>query len=191
MSDYSYVFNAHPSFIDSMYKKYQEDPTSVEDGWRTFFQGFEFADKSSNGNGTNGNGASAVAATSTNGASTSGLAKEFGVQSIIHGFRSRGHLLSTTNPIRNRRDRRPRLDLADYDLSDGDLSNAFIAGEEIGMKNATLQEIINRLKTIYCGNIGFEYAHIENREKRMWLRDKIENRAISADYGLSVDKRRW
>lgn len=180
MNDYSYVFNAHPSFIESMYKKFQEDPASVEDGWRSFFEGFEFATKA------NGNGNTATAP--SNGAATMNE-KEFGVQSIIHGFRSRGHLKSTTNPIRSRRDRSPNLDLADYNLEESDLSKTFIAGEEIGMRNATLQQIINKLKEIYCGNIGFEYTYIENREKRMWLRDKIENRD-SSNFGLSVDKKK-
>ena len=58
------------------------------------------------------------------------------------------------------------------------------------MDNATLEEIIAKLRSIYCGNIGFEYAHIENREKRMWLRNKIEERSLSGDYGLSLDKKR-
>ena len=179
MSDYSYVFNAHPSFIESMYEQYQKDPNSVEDGWRSFFQGFEFAQ---NGNGnSNGNGAS------TSGSSTIS-AKEFGVQSIIHGFRNRGHLLSTTNPIRQRLDRKPHLDLADYQLSEADLDQVFVAGEEIGMKNATLRQIIDKLKSLYAGNIGYEYAHIEDRRKRMWLRDKIENQPNG--YNLSLDKKR-
>jgi len=39
MSDYSFIANAHPSFIDSMYQHYQENPESVEEGWRTFFWG--------------------------------------------------------------------------------------------------------------------------------------------------------
>ena len=101
MKDYSYVFNAHPSFIDSMYAKYADDPQSVEEGWRVFFEGFEFG-------GTQG------VTVSTNGQSYQISEKEFGVLSIIHGFRTRGHLLSTTNPIRQRRDRKPHLDLADY-----------------------------------------------------------------------------
>ncbi len=176
MKDYSYVFNAHPSYIESIYQKYQQDPSSVEDGWRSFFEGFEFA-------GTNGK---------TNGtAATPGQTiKEFGVLSIIHGFRSRGHLLSTTNPIRRRRDRKPHLDLADYGLEKADLDRVFEAGNEIGMHNATLGQIIERLRFIYCGNTGFEYAHIENREKRMWLREKIEKRAIASDFGHSIDKKR-
>ncbi|MFK8006699.1 MAG: 2-oxoglutarate dehydrogenase E1 component [Saprospiraceae bacterium] len=180
MNDYSYVFNAHPSFIESMYKKFQEDPASVEDGWRSFFEGFEFA--------TNANGNGTSTATPSNGAATMNE-KEFGVQSIIHGFRSRGHLKSTTNPIRDRRDRSPNLDLADYNLEESDLNKTFIAGEEIGLRNATLQQIIDKLKEIYCGNIGYEYTYIENREKRMWLRDKIENRD-SGNFGLSDDKKK-
>ena len=188
MIDYSYVFNAHPAFIESLYQKYKVDPSSVEDGWRTFFQGFEFAQNA------NGNGDEVPALTkSANGKSATApahsVAKEFGVLSIIHGFRSRGHLLSTTNPIRARRNRQPHLDLADYGLSEADLDQVFQAGEEIGLKGATLQEIINQMKSIYCGNIGFEYAHIENREKRMWLRDKIENRSADS-YGLSLQKKK-
>lgn len=176
MSDYSYVFNAHPSFIEDMYTKYQADPEKIDQAWRTFFEGFEF--------GANGNGAVQKAVGGEN------VTKEFGVLSIIHGFRSRGHLLSTTNPIRSRRDRAPHLDLTDYSLSEGDLNEVFVAGEEIGLKNATLQQIIDRLRIIYCGNIGLEYAHIENKEKRMWLREKIERRNLEDDYGLPIEKKK-
>ena len=48
MKDYSYVFNAHPTYIESLYKEFKSNPTAIEDGWRTFFEGFEFAQ---NGNG--------------------------------------------------------------------------------------------------------------------------------------------
>ena len=43
MKDYSYIYNAHPSFIEKMYRDYQTDPTNIDEGWRTFFEGFEFA----------------------------------------------------------------------------------------------------------------------------------------------------
>ena len=175
MSDYSYVFNAHPSFIEDMYQKYQSDPDAVDQNWRTFFEGFEF--------GSNGNGSVQNAISSDN------TVKEFGVLSIIHGFRSRGHLLSTTNPIRTRRDRAPHLDLPDYNLSKADLHTVFIAGEEIGLKDATLGQIIDHLRLIYTSDLGIEYAHIENREKRMWLRNKIEGRDMANDFGLSKEKK--
>lgn len=180
MSDYSYVFNAHPSFIDEMYKKYTSDPSSVEDGWRSFFQGFDF---SQNQNGQVSKQLNGVGSTQSHD-------KEFGVMSIIHGFRDRGHLLSTTNPIMTRRDRKPHLDLADYGLTQADLSQGFQAGGEIGLPNGSLDEIIKHLQSIYTGNIGFEYSHIEEKERKMWLRDKIENRSLSPSYGLSIEKKK-
>ena len=174
MKDYSYIFNAHPTFIESMYKSYIQDPTSVDEGWRIFFDGFEFGNTGQNiSDGNNFNNSS----------------KEFGVMSIIHGFRSRGHLLSTTNPLKPRKDRKPHLDLQDYNLSESDLGLVFAAGEEIGLKNATLSQILDRLKLIYCGNLGIEYAHIENMEKRLWLREKMENRIFDGSYGLDKNKK--
>lgn len=178
MKDYSYVFNAHPAYIESMYKTYQQDPSGVDEGWRVFFEGFDF----------NMNGA--AVASDQPGVIAEGISqKEFGVMSIIHGFRNRGHLLSTTNPIKSRKDRKPHLDLADYQLDESDLQKTFFAGEEIGLKNATLQQILDRLREIYSGHIGFEYTHIEDREKRMWLRDKIENRIIDGSFGMTHDKK--
>ncbi len=193
MSDFSYVFNAHPSYIESLYKQYQDNPESVEDGWRTFFAGFEFSeqDTKSTANGTSNGATNGI----HNGKTTPTIGsndrkKEFGVMSIIHGYRNRGHLLSKTNPIRERRDRKPHLDLNDYNLTEADQDQVFQAGAEIGMQNGTLKEILKRLRTIYTGSIGFEYAHIEKREKRMWLRDKIENRPLGNDYGLSIEKKK-
>lgn len=186
MKDYSHVFNAHPKYIETLYQAFQKDPASVDDGWRLFFEGFEFGGLHSNGTGVSIDAPSVSEPISE-------AVKEFGVMSIIHGFRSRGHLLSTTNPIRPRRNRRPHLDLSDYNLTQEDLNKPFQAGMEINMTNATLDQILQHLKTIYCGNIGFEFAHIENREKRMWLKDKIENRpglGKSDDYGLNLDTKK-
>ena len=111
MSDFSFIANAHPSYIESMYEKYQQDPGLVEASWRAFFKGFDFAHST---NGHSGNGATATVSTD--------LQREFKALALIKAFRNRGHLLSTTNPIRQRRDRRPNLNLDDFGLSDADLS---------------------------------------------------------------------
>ena len=77
MKDFSYVYNAHPEYIDQMYKKYLTSPSSVDEGWRTFFEGFDFASRYSNGQ------------ASSSPVSSSEMDKEFGAMSIIHGFRDR------------------------------------------------------------------------------------------------------
>ena len=182
MKDYSYVFNAHPSFIDELYKKYQSDPEGLEEGWKVFFKGFDFGN---NDHEMASDGASLGSTTITR-----EIAKEFEVLSIIHGYRSRGHLLSTTNPVRPRVDRKPFLAIRDYNLEDSDLNQSFKASEEMRMSGKTLGQLLEHLNKIYCGNIGFEYAHIENREKRMWLRDKIENRELTSGYGLDISTKK-
>ena len=178
MEDLSFIFNAHPSFIESMYKQYQDDVDSVEEGWRLFFKGFDFS--------TNGNGTAAAMAEED----ADQLAKELRVLAIIKAYRDRGHLRSTTNPIRARRDRRPNLDLADFDLTAKDLDTQFIAAKELGLAPTSLKQIISHLEKVYCGNIGFEYSNIQDREKRRWLRAKIEKRSLNSDYGLSIDKKK-
>src|SRR5690606_9143783 len=99
-------------------------------------------------------------------------------------------LLATTNPIKQRKDRMPHLDLNDYGLEESDLNQVFLAGEEIGLKNATLQQILDNLRKIYSGNMGVEFTHIENREKRLWMRDRIEKRIIDGSFGLPLDKKK-
>ena len=175
MTDYSHVFNADPSYIDRLYSQFQDNPEALDESWRVFFEGFEFA-----GNGHKPDGIP----------STTEVDKEFGVLSLIHGFRSRGHLLSNTNPIRTRRDRKPHLALSDYHLEEADLQKRFQASAEIGITNGTLQEIIDKMHKIYTGYIGFEFAHIEHREKRMWLRDRIEERILDDDFGISLGKKK-
>ncbi|MCB9273845.1 MAG: 2-oxoglutarate dehydrogenase E1 component [Lewinellaceae bacterium] len=180
MSDYSFITNAHPSYIESMYELYLQDPESVEESWRAFFQGFDFA-HNSNGKGLNG-AATAVSADT--------LDKEAKVLALITAYRNRGHLLSTTNPIRHRRDRKPNLSLSDFGLSDDDLEKEFQAGAEIGIGRATLQQIIDKMRKIYCGNLGIEYHHIQDREKRRWIRSKIETATPDNGYGIDNHKKR-
>ncbi len=167
MNDYSYVFKAHSSYIDEMYTQYKADPTNVEDGWRAFFQGFEFGE----GEFSVSNGALAASASTGEGFDPD----EFKVIGLINGYRRRGHLLSDTNPIRDRLDRRPHLDLEDFGLTTADLNRKFEAAKEIDFtETKTLQEIIDRLHKIYCGSIGLEYFYIAEKSKRRWLREQLE-----------------
>ncbi len=173
MSDYSFIANAHPTYIDGLYRSYLDDPTSVEESWATFFKGFDYG--SANGAATNG---SASAKTSVD------FQKEVGVLGLIKAYRNRGHLEAQTNPLRPRRDRHPNLQLADFDLSEADLDVTFQAGQEVGLGPTTLRNIVDHMRQAYCGHIGFEYHHIDQREKRRWIRQRIE-RGLKEGYGLS------
>ena len=197
MSDYSFIANAHPNYIDELYRAYRDDPASVEEGWRTFFKGFDYsangaANGSDNGvaNGAaNGNGSSNGAAkASANGSAVAAAAPadfkgEVNVLALIRAYRNRGHLEAQTNPLRPRRDRQPNLSPADFDLTEADLDRTFQAGHEVGLGATTLRAIVEHMREAYCGHVGFEYHHIDNREKRRWIREYVEQ-GLAADYGL-------
>ncbi|MCH2042701.1 MAG: 2-oxoglutarate dehydrogenase E1 component [Saprospiraceae bacterium] len=161
--DFSFIANAHPSYIERMYQEYKKDPNSVSSGWREFFLGFDFASQSEAE-------IDSVPTTNQQGINP----KELEVLKLIEAYRKRGHLTSTTNPIRRRRFHFPQLHLENYGLSDQDLGRTFLAGQELGIGTASLQAIKDRLEELYAGNIGFEYGHIENQDKYLWLQKEIE-----------------
>jgi 2-oxoglutarate dehydrogenase E1 component len=167
MQDFSFLNSSHPSYIEALYNEYLSNPVATDPEWEKFFQGFDYAIGRLNGS-ANLNKAQSPVATSEQ------LTKEFSVFKLIYGYRSRGHLLSDTNPIRPRKDRHAELDLNDFNLNDADLNTKFAAGNFIGLPNATLQEIILKLKKLYTGHIGIEYTYINNSEKKHWVRSRYE-----------------
>ena len=195
MSDYSFIANAHPAYIDELYRSYVNDPLSVEESWRTFFRGFDYSafagrDSAPNGHPASANGHGVNGQQSPNGSAATAQAgadvdfhSEFRVLGLIRAYRNRGHLLAQTNPLKARKDREPNLRIEDFDLTEADLDRTFQAGIEIGIGPSTLREIIAHMRAAYCGHIGFEYHHIDNREKRRWIRRRVE-RGMQAGYGL-------
>ncbi|MBT31849.1 MAG: 2-oxoglutarate dehydrogenase E1 component [Thalassobius sp.] len=166
MDKYTYIANAHGAYIDELYKSYKENPDSVDNSWKSFFEGFDFSQAK-----YGEDGATMVPDALTG----SMLKKEIAVRALIHAYRLRGHLESTTNPVRQRVDRKALLDLKDFGLGEEDLKTVFTAGEELGMGSATtLEQIVARLRKIYCGNVGFEFMSIREPEVYEWFKNKVE-----------------
>ncbi|MDU0807798.1 2-oxoglutarate dehydrogenase E1 component [Aquirufa regiilacus] len=176
MDPFSYVANADTQVIADLYEAYKQDPNSVDSSWRDFFKGFDFSQTW------------LTDAPVGNAADSAHVQKEMAVISLIKAFRSRGHLLSKTNPVRERKDRQPRLGLADYALSDADLDTVFQAGVFLGIGPATLRQIQEALHKIYAGTIGFEYSYIREVATKEWLRNKIEKEALS--FNPSFEKKK-
>ncbi len=180
MDPFSYIANADPAYIDSLYRDFKKDPVSVNESWKKFFEGFEFAIARFD----------SPDAPGADGQASEGLStKEFRVLKLIFAYREKGHLLSNTNPIRPRRDRQPHLDLADFGLSESDLDESFAAGAELGLGRCSLREIIAFLHDIYCHTLGFEYEYIQSPEQIQWIRDRIEGGSRTIQIPLEKKKR--
>lgn len=157
MDKFSFIGNADVNAIDDLYQRYKQNPNSVDQEWVKFFEGFEFA--------------------STNfesGEIPENVQKEFRVINLINGYRSRGHLFTHTNPVRDRRTYKPTLDIENFGLEKSDLNTVFQAGNEIGIGPASLEKIIVHLEETYCRSIGIEYVYMREPERIQWFREKIE-----------------
>lgn len=186
MEDLSILSNAHPSYIDALYQDYLKKPDSVDVEWKKFFSGFDLAYKY----GVNGKQAEVTTPESGETKIESAVSpKEFRVLKLISGYRNKGHLVATTNPLRQRKDRHADLDLHYFGLEETDLDIEFHAGKEIGIGKATLRTIIERLKKIYCRTIGWEYNYILNRDERAWMREQIEHGYIAYEHPIEKKKR--
>jgi len=165
MDKYSFLNAVHPTYIAALYDTYLHSPDELEPSWRAFFQGFDF--------GIENGSLEDLGIEANEDQISENVYKEFRVLQLIDGYRTRGHLFTKTNPVRTRRKYSPNLDLENFGLSQNDLKNTFKAGEVLGLGDASLDEIINHLQTIYCDSIGIEYMYIRKPEERQWIQDKL------------------
>ena len=176
MDRFSFLNAAHTEFFAQLYDEYLENPDSVEPSWRSFFQGFDFGMQTYNEEYEAPAQQLANYATSGNvdvSQISEKLQKEFNVLKLIDAYRTRGHLFTKTNPVRERRIFSPNLDLENFGLSQSDLNTVFDAAKAIKIAPCSLQEIIGHLDKIYCQHIGVEYMYIRKPEVIQWIQDRI------------------
>jgi len=165
MDKFSFLNAVHPTFIAELYDKYLKTPDEIEPSWKAFFQGFDFAIE---------NGSiEALGIAQNEDLVCEDVYNEFKVIKLINGYRTRGHLFTKTNPVRERRKYTPTLDIENFGLSQEDLKATYKAGEIIGIGDATLEDIIKHLQAIYCDSIGVEYMYIRNPDVIQWIQNKL------------------
>lgn len=177
MDKFSFLGNLDVNQTELLYNQFLQDPGSVDESWRLFFEGFEFARK----NYTSENVGSGI--------EPGNVRKEFNVINLINGYRTRGHLFTHTNPVRERRKYSPTLEPENFGLSSADLDVVFQAGSMIGLGPATLREIISHLEQTYCASIGAEYKYIRTPEIVEWLEERMEGRKNIPSFSIAKKRR--
>ncbi len=182
--DFTHLSGSDNAYIDGLYEDYKKDKTLVDESWKNFFDGYEFAlvkDPSLD--------LKELSSVAPALGASSDIDKEFKIFRIIQSYRARGHLLSKTNPIRPRKNRAPHLSLEDYGLSNNDLNFQSICGDYLGIGKCSLKKIIEFVDQIYCKSLGYEFMHVENTEIRRWFRNKIEREKGLVNFPIEKKKR--
>ena len=184
----SHLDGANAAYIEALFESYLEDPGTVPDNWRSYFeklpqvegvigsdiphstvqQHFERLGR---------NRLKAQPERTSTAVSSDHERKQMHVLELISSYRRRGHKKARIDPLAMmERPHMPVLDLAYHRLSPADLETTFETSEfahEGG--RAKLREIIDGLERTYCGSIGAEYMHIVDEAELLWVQQRLES----------------
>ncbi|MBF0298728.1 MAG: 2-oxoglutarate dehydrogenase E1 component [Oligoflexia bacterium] len=158
-NDFNYLLINNSQYLELLYEDYLSSPENLSVEWQQTFKDLSDSPDSRDEKAID--------------------QLEFWVLKLIYSYRSRGHYLTKTNPIKPQKDCNPALSLQEHNLSEADLDREFFAGNFLNLGKTSLRNIIARLQEIYCQNIGLECMHMHRVEMRRWLRDRFENRQIN------------
>lgn len=166
------------TYLESLYDDFLDDPASVSDDFRAYFEGLALGSTSDR----------AVSGSNTP-VTDFFQAKQAGVLALMEAYRTQGHLQAAIDPLH---DQSPiplaALRLESHGLSISDLQTVFVVGALGGLEGPqtlSLSAILDYLRTIYCGSMAYEYRHISDPIERQWVQARIESLghslAINAD----------
>jgi 2-oxoglutarate dehydrogenase E1 component len=194
------LFGGNATAVERLYEQFLEDPSSVAAGWRDYFESMGDAEaeivhsairERLLAEASGGKRASSVTRRASGKSVTNGE-KQAAVSRLIQVYSLRGHQIADIDPLGLMDRRTPGVLKRDYlGLTDADMDTEFFTGGLAGTSDERmkLRDILELLKTIYCGKIGAEFAHISRARERLWLRKRFEEGAIKSR--LTDDERRW
>jgi len=185
----SHLFGGNAPYVEEMYEAYLDNPGSVPDNWRDYFDALQNVPAVDGSDSRDVAHAPVIesfaqrakANAFANKASSADLAvarKQVHVQSLIAAYRNVGQRWADLDPLkRTERPKIPELEPAFYDLSESDMDITFSAANTYFTKaeNMTLREIVQALRETYCSTIGAEFMHITDQTQKRWWQQKLES----------------
>jgi 2-oxoglutarate dehydrogenase E1 component len=182
-------FNA--DFLEDNYARWRDDPGSVNPEWAAFFEGFALGAAQIKQD----HGQSIAGADSNESLRVTQVDSAFraGVVRMLYNYRSLGHTEAWLDPLSLAPPVNPCLSYDQFGFGESDLQEQVASRFFEGGKPMKLAQMVGRLQQVYCGNIGFEYMHIQDSGIRHWVRDRVEQRPDSWSASLENKQRilRW
>ena len=155
---------ANLNLIEENYRRWQDNPDSVDSGWSAFFEGFEL------GNLPQEDGAAVREAEARE------AALQTRVDGLVYAYCSLGHTIARIDPLAEARPKNPLLSLSEFGFSESDLDLRVSSKFFLGNRQMTLREMVAGLERIYADSIGSEFMHIQDPHIREWIRRRLETR---------------
>ena len=163
----SFATRVNLDLLEENYRRWQDDPDSLDSGWTAFFEGFELGDL----NLRNG----AVDAAQAPAAAGEGPLQTR-IDGLVYAYRTLGHTIARLDPLSKKRPENPLLSLRELGFSEKDLDMQVSSKFFLDNRKMTLREMIAALENIYADTIGAEFQHIQNPRVRNWVLHRLESR---------------
>ena len=195
----SFLSKSNSSFIEQMYLKYLNKDTDLPDGWKKYFEGLNeetsiaikelkgpsWGIKSQHNEQQLEN---IVFEKKDNGLTDDENAnvKEFNKASnesikaiaLIRAYRIRGHLIANLDPLgMMERKYIHELHPEDHGFKKENYNKKIFLGSYMDTGGySSINEILTKLRKIYCSGIGVEYMHISDPTEKVWFRNRMEKK---------------
>ncbi|MEZ5076198.1 MAG: multifunctional oxoglutarate decarboxylase/oxoglutarate dehydrogenase thiamine pyrophosphate-binding subunit/dihydrolipoyllysine-residue succinyltransferase subunit [Solirubrobacterales bacterium] len=97
--------------------------------------------------------------------------------SLLKAYRTHGHLAAHLDPLGSEPKGDPALQPENVNLTPELMERIPASILRIGVPGETLLEALPRMRTAYCGTIGYQFEHLSSHQQRIWLREMIETGA--------------
>jgi 2-oxoglutarate dehydrogenase E1 component len=170
----SQFYGPNLGYVLELYETYRENPRSVDEETRQFFETWSPPRMSANGRAASG--ATGVAAD---------VEKCVGASKFIRHIRDFGHMAARLDPLGSEPPGDPTLDPAFYRISEEDLEDlpTLIIGGPVAERTSNAKEAADELRRLYCRSIGYDFGHVHVPEERFWLREAVESERFGGTVG--------
>jgi 2-oxoglutarate dehydrogenase E1 component len=197
----TFLFGGNAPYVEEMYEKYLDNPGSVPDTWRDYFDALQHVPAS---DGSNARDVAhlpvvnAFAQRAKSGGTRVVLAsadaemgrKRTAAQQLIAAYRNVGQRWADLDPLkRTERPNIPEMDPAFYGFADADQETVFDTSNTFFGKNSmSLRELLNALRETYCGTLGAEYMYATDQDEKRWWQQKLES--VRSKPNFNADKKK-
>ena len=185
----TFLNKSNSGFIEEMYVKFIEGDPNLPESWRSYFeslnedleviskeiQGPNWSPKKIKINRNNLNYKNNVPTENVN--ADKKVSDSIRAITLIRAYRTRGHLIANLDPLGlMKREYLHDLHPKDHGFTADDLNRKIFLDNYMDIGHATIKEITNNLKKIYCSTIGAEFMHITDPAEKVWFRERMEKK---------------
>ncbi|MEO6985282.1 MAG: 2-oxoglutarate dehydrogenase E1 component [Paralcaligenes sp.] len=200
----SYLFGSNAPYVEELYESYLDNPGSVTDQWRDYFDQLQHLPASDGKEATRDQAHAPIVESFAQRARANAFVgraqepdlavagKQVYVQSLIAAYRSLGSRFAELDPLK-RHDRPviPELDPSFYGLTESDLDQVYAASNSYFTKadTMTMRNLLKALRDTYCRSVGAEFMHISDQAAKRWIQERLESTIGVPSY--STERKRY